>query len=144
MQNDMNRTYILPLVVFVFLSGCDLTGGTNESRVASRVFVKAESVDLLGPAIDARGDSAVAFRYVGSVPAPCYELSGYSTGAEGPNPSRYMVRVRADATSKTCSSEQGTIRVDSLTVPMLPEGTYTFAFDRRTEPPIEIQVEFPL
>lgn len=134
------RPFSLGLTLSVALGGCD---SSDLERVPQEVFVKAESVEFVGITSGFEGRAEAVFSYVGSVPAPCYELSGSGFTSRGGG--RADVTVTARATAESCSGDRGTIRVERLELPALSSapGTYTYVFDRREDAPIELEVTFP-
>ena len=126
------------LTVFA-LVGCDSSG---PERVPQNVFVKAESVTFVEITTGPSGRNAAVFDYVGSVPATCYEFSGYSgTGDE----QRQVVAITARATAESCEGGQSPLRIERLSLSAFSgaPGTYTYAFDRLEAVPIEVRVTFP-
>ena len=132
------RAIALSLTLFC-IAGCDSFSG---DLVPRDVYARAESAKFVEITADAQGRAAAVFDYVGSVPAACYEFSGFGTANDG---QRLKVTVMARMTAASCAAGQGTVRRERLELPSLsPEpGTYTYAFDRQRAAPLEVSVTFP-
>ena len=130
----------LAALCLIVCIGCDSSSSEVE-RVPQDVFVKAESVEFDGTALDENGRTEVFFNYVGSVEASCYGIRGYGYSDDG---QRAMVTVTAQATAESCPRRPSTVRIRiGLSVFFSQPGSYTYAFDRREDAPIEVRVTLP-